>query len=88
MSVIVKEVEMPKWCGDCPFCDWYDTIEGNGKCAVNKQYFCDLETNRDNQKRPDWCPLIDISELGQNVFANVIDRMNDEIVNWLGGTKK
>ena len=48
MSILIKGVEMPKSCGDCP-CQQ----EEYGYCQVIEEEarFCDYKS------RPEWCPL-------------------------------
>lgn len=61
MSVIVKNMEMPEDCRDCPMEMYYMNC-GETRCrAANK-------TLEDNYKtipfdgRPDWCPLEEVEE--------------------------
>ena len=54
MSVIVKGMKMPNNCYECPCCasdDWYG-------------YYCllDDESRSACDGRPDWCPLVEITE--------------------------
>lgn len=57
MSIIVKDMEMPRTCYDCYFCRTYD--------EPNQGYFCiplfaDLHRTDFTKKRIDACPLIEV----------------------------
>lgn len=58
MSVIVRGMEMPKTCDECPL------------FSSMFSYGCDIASlgipsrhNYDTSKRPDWCPLEDAEEV-------------------------
>ena len=62
MSVLIKGMEMPKNCGECPC--YYET-EGcwRDECQVlHKEY-------KASECRPSWCPLIEIPPLWQRMSA-------------------
>ena len=69
MSVIVKDMEMPKYCSDCPLLDGE-----TGRCNILKITVCDYI--------PKDCPLVevvqckeckhfDICNLGEDGFCNI-----------------
>lgn len=75
MSILIKGMEMPTNCGDCPC----GSIFAGYKCKVN---------NRDFNKYPldhrqDWCPIIGISEphgrlIDANaMFKDICDSINE-----------
>ena len=64
MSVIVKSMEMPESCYRCPMAndDFY-------LCGATEKY---LE-NDSEERRPDWCPLIELPPHGRLIDA---DKLN------------
>ena len=57
MSVIVRGMEMPEACEDCPISD----VSFAEECT----YFClaaRRDTNVNTQSKPDWCPLEELKE--------------------------
>ena len=70
MSVLIKDMEMPKDCYECRFCSGYMT----GQARI-LGYMCLASLKKENSVRgrrkleelctesiPDWCPLIELSE--------------------------
>lgn len=54
MSIIVKGIEMPKSCGDCPFVNKFDNpYYYTELCSIKKKKIKDLDS------RQDWCPIIE-----------------------------
>jgi len=51
MSVLIKGMEMPKDCEQCPCSDSYG-------CAVLSQ----IMATKEKLGRPDWCPLAEVKE--------------------------
>ena len=51
MSVLIKNIEMPKNCWECP-------------CFDDFAHICNLDNEcRDvHENRPDWCPLVEINK--------------------------
>ena len=64
MSVIAKNMEMPKSCYRCPMAndDFY-------LCGATEKY---LE-NDSEERRPDWCPLIELPPHGRLIDADKLD---------------
>ena len=49
MSILIKGMEMPKWCWDCP------CVNGEyGYCQADKEE----RQIEDPNERPSWCPII------------------------------
>ena len=63
MSVIVKSMEMPESCYRCPMAndDFY-------LCGATEKY---LE-NDSEERRPDWCPLIELPPHGRLIAEKTI----------------
>lgn len=61
MWIYIKDMEMPKKCEDCPFCDYE---QGNCLAAAEKN------TLPHNGFRKDWCPLISVSPHGRLIDAD------------------
>ena len=58
MSILIKGLEMPETCMDCPCSEKFG-------CGVeNRGIVQDLMS----LGRPDWCPLVYISDVETNVF--------------------
>ena len=66
MSVIVKSMEMPESCYRCPMAndDFY-------LCGATEKY---LE-NDSEERRPDWCPLIELPPHGRLIDADELVRI-------------
>lgn len=69
MSVIVKGLDMPQTCGDCPFCDYEEAncLATNGRNTLPHRL-----------QRADFCPLVEIIEgvelmHGISTFGEVIE---------------
>ena len=61
MSIIVRNMEMPKRCFDCPCC----CAVGSFECLLAKK---DLRKEHGiNISRPNWCPLIEVPPHGDLV---------------------
>lgn len=73
MSILIKDMEMPKSCKTCNFCNeinfegylWFDFY-----CRAKDKSF-DLNKNED---KPDWCPLIEVefNEEQFNTMQNML----------------
>ena len=57
MSVLIKDMEMPKACLDCHF---YDPFGGFLCAATRRKFGGATEFNPFCGGQPDWCPLIEI----------------------------
>ena len=56
MSVLVKDMKMPKRCLDCPMYDCY-----NYNCQLYS-FGIPARYNRDGSTRPEWCELVELPE--------------------------
>ena len=56
MSVLVKDMKMPKRCLDCPMYDHY-----NYNCQLYA-FGIPARYNRDGSIRPEWCELVELPE--------------------------
>ena len=56
MSILVKGMEMPKRCLDCPMYDCY-----NYNCQMYA-FGIPARYNRDGSTRPEWCELVELPE--------------------------
>ena len=70
MSVIVKDMEMPKCCFECLHCDCNFTDEKTGKVkdwmCLAQLKLCEKDMT---QKRPAWCPLVEYEDkVEMNIF--------------------
>ena len=70
MSVLVKGMEMPKTCNDCPLLDWDLSYI---KCGVvNRKFKVDEEHFRESRVYD--CPLIEIPPHGRLIDADALDK--------------
>ena len=72
MSILIKDMEMPKTCWECGGCD--DCHESLTFCALIPNGK-DLEGVDINKDKPDWCPLVEIP----TPHGDLIDR--NEVLN-------
>ena len=74
MSILIREMEMPKSCYDCYFCRTYD--------EPNQGYFCiplfaDLHRTDFTKKRIDACPLVEVPKHGRLIDADALIKLLD-----------
>ncbi len=73
MSVLVKNMKMPKDCPQCPLSSWSPITDEFLGCFIvpGKRYavLSDKEY-AESTKRPDWCPLVELPEK----HGDLIDR--------------
>lgn len=65
MSVIVKGMEMPKDCDECPFCDYEQ-----GNCVANNE----RNTLPHDGMKKDWCPLVEVPKHGRLIDADEFEK--------------
>jgi hypothetical protein len=53
--VAIKDMEMPKYCNDCEFC--HDSF---GYCNLASEYIPGYSFFKDENEKPDFCPLAEI----------------------------
>ena len=70
MSILIKGMEMPKNCGECPF--FMD--EDFTWCGRANYNICDGRVDRNS--KPPWCDLIEIPPHGRLIDA---DALSDKI---------
>lgn len=71
MSILIKDMEIPKNCRECNFCNeinfegylWFDFY-----CRAKDKSF-NLDKNKD---KPNWCPLIEIEFNEEQLIQYVI----------------
>lgn len=56
MSVLIKDMEMPETCDDCPFYIYYSHYEY--MCKAKSMLYPMYLTNSKGIRK-DWCPLVD-----------------------------
>lgn len=65
MSVYIKDMEMPKNCYVCPFCDYVsarcDAVKGTPYTPQNRY-----------EARAEWCPLVPVPEHGRLIDADAL----------------
>ena len=72
MSVLIKGMEMPKECRECPMMD-YGTMTGETYCEVNGKTLAESYRTIEFDGRPDWCPLVTLPEKhGRLIDADVL----------------
>lgn len=65
MSILIRDMEMPT---SCAVCDWGSYV-GNGRAMCSKTSMTE-KTDIMSNRRPDWCPLIEI-EFNEEQFNTV-----------------
>lgn len=69
MSILIKGMEMPKNCVDCPLFE--DKYHFHGCHAVPKS-FDDMDMWDFVGDRPSWCPLIEVPPHGRLIDADAL----------------
>ena len=66
MSILIKDMEMPKDCPMCPMAH-YDALNHFRGCEVvpGKRHAMNDPNYANTSTRPDWCPLIEFQECSQ-----------------------
>jgi len=75
MSVLIKGMKMPENCDYCGF------ISSTGCCRATEEYHDEEQTVAGlygEDKRPDWCPLIEVPPHGDLIDRDAIN-YEDEI---------
>ena len=85
MSVYIKGMEMPTRCFECPMCcvDTCGILCCVDSCCISHGSYIeyrevDVDTARNG--RPDWCPLIPVSEHGRLIDADDFFRNFPELL--------
>lgn len=61
MSIVVKGMEMPDDCRECPM-EIYYSFCGETRCRVCNRILAKDYKSIPFDGRPDWCPMIEIQE--------------------------
>ena len=69
MSILIKNMEMPKDCPYCPLAHWNLKNEFTG-CEIVKKYFSTEEMYADG--KPDFCPLVPVPSHGRLIDADAV----------------
>ena len=69
MSILIKNMEMPKDCPYCPLAHWNFKNEFTG-CEIVKKYFSTEEMYADG--KPDFCPLVPVPPHGRLIDVNAL----------------
>lgn len=56
MSILIKGMEMPQGCGDCP------CLGGEYHGSYDNHFYCQVTDKGIGEHKPDWCPLIEVPE--------------------------
>lgn len=67
MSVLIKDMEMPKECHECPMEMFYINC-GDTRCRATNKLLAEDYRVIPFSGRPDWCPLVEVPAHG-----NLID---------------
>lgn len=62
MSILIKDMEMPRHCGLCPLSHWnqLDILTG---CELHNRYVPKSDKEFWEKDRPNWCPLIEVPDV-------------------------
>jgi hypothetical protein len=63
MSVLVKGVEIPGECRDCPLNTFYSNC-GETRCRATNATLAENFMAIPFDGRPDWCPLVEVPDEG------------------------
>ena len=75
MSIIIENMEMPKYCEDCHFV--YDSF---GYCSMADKDIEDYSFRNGKNERPKWCPLKENTELeNQTSVIAELEKIKAEI---------
>lgn len=69
MSILIKGMEMPQGCGDCP------CLGGEYHGSYDNHFYCQVTDKGIGEHKPDWCPLIEVPPHGRLIDADAL--MND-----------
>lgn len=79
MSILIKDMKMPKNCIFCPISHWNKLDELTG-CELHQKHIPNAEKEFWEKDRPDWCPLVEVpTPHGRLIDA---DAMNEKYGDW------
>lgn len=82
MSILIKEMAMPKNCLYCPMSHWNKLDEITGcEIVIGKKYVDKSDTGFWQEDRPKWCPLVEIPKHGRLIDADELHERINETVN-------
>ena len=84
MSVLIKGMEMPKSCADCPIGDSLCCLLMPGVPALWKEYTLAIRTNR----RHEDCPLVPVPDHGRLIDADALEYHADNVRDPMGRTEE
>jgi hypothetical protein len=61
MSIMIKDMEMPEGCRDCPMEMYYMNC-GQTRCRANDRILATDYKTIPFDDRPEWCPLEEVDE--------------------------
>ena len=70
MSILIKGMDMPTRCADCPMC--YDFIS----CQLEGKAFGEIDCI---EIRADWCPLIELPPHGRLIDADMLTTVTEMV---------
>lgn len=88
MSVLVKDMTMPRDCPMCPMAHWNASNMFSGCEAVpDKKYAISDPEYANSDHRPDWCPLVDVQPHGdlidRNAFSSEMKERRPAVIKWM-----
>lgn len=89
MSVLVKDMDMPKCCIECSCCR-HDNWNGETahQCNVSLITFSAEDENWIYDQRPNWCPLVEIpTPHGRLIDTDAVNKAMDERIEKLKDDK-
>ena len=88
MSVLVKDMEMPKECRECPMCEYYE-ITGNTWCKSADGLLAENYKPISFDGRPEWCPLVELPEKhGRLIDGDALFKQMNTAIAMMSGMMK
>ena len=85
MSILIKNMQMPKNCIECPFMALANTTDGRllEFCSVSEMFVVGIETQKDPK-----CPLVELPPHGDLIDRDaVLEILSDKNAAWDGYVK-
>lgn len=88
-DILIKGMEMPKSCGDCPFLYDHDACYVSGMWSDMRFMLCCFNGHTDEyrlgefpfkEKRVDWCPLVEVPTHGRLIDAGELKELFMETI--------
>lgn len=77
MSFLIKGMELPKSCWDCPFCLDFEFLDPYECAAENKEFENGIDEYE--HSRPNWCPLVPIPPHGDLIDRDALLKTNNPV---------